>query len=145
MLTTHTFLLVSAFALANCRGPHHPRGQKIVKHHVHYRPTRGAGQNILEDKELVHDTAHIQEHLEEIMEEPDLSKMTNEELDFYYFQVHDTDKNSKLDGLEILQAIMHTDHHDDAEDSNKEGDDDFSYYIGQHSRFIFLWKSAREN
>lgn len=42
-----------------CRGPHHPRGEKIVKHHVHYRPTRGTNQKFTLDQELLHDTEHI--------------------------------------------------------------------------------------
>lgn len=116
--------------LVDGRGPHHPRGEFVVKHHVHHRPTKGADQKLLDDKELVHDTAHIQEHLEEIIEKPDLSKMTDEELDFYYFQVHDADKNSKLDGLEILQAIMHTEHHADESDNSTKGNDNISYFIG---------------
>lgn len=31
----------------------------------------------------------------------------DEELAFYYFQMHDHDKNGKLDGLEILSAMNH--------------------------------------
>lgn len=131
-------ILMSLVTLVACRGPHHPRGEPVAKHHVHYRPTRGADQKLLDDKELVHDTAHIQEHLEEVIEQPDLSKMTDEELDFYYFKVHDTDKNSKLDGLEILQAIMHTVHHDDHEENNSnEGDDNTSYFIGWAIVFFY--------
>lgn len=127
------FFIVGILTVGDCRGPHHPRGQPIVKHHVHYRPTKNVDQKLLQDKELVHDTAHIQEHLEEVIEQPDLSKMSDEELDFYYFQVHDTDKNNKLDGLEILQAIMHTDHHDvenEAEERAEGGEDNISYFIG---------------
>lgn len=119
-------LLLCGFVLADSRGPHHPRGEPIVAHHVHYRPSRGVEQKLLQDEELVRDTEHLQEHLEEV----DVSKMTEEELDFYYFQVHDTDKNSKLDGLEILQAIMHTDHDDGSGEGSREGDDNTSYYIG---------------
>lgn len=33
-----------------------------------------------------------------------LAKMTSEELDFHYFSAHDFDRNSKLDGLEILKV-----------------------------------------
>jgi hypothetical protein len=78
----------------------------------------------------------LQEHLEEVINEPDLSKMTDEELEFYYFQVHDTDKNSKLDGLEILHAIFHTIHDDEKNEENGEDtnvdskEEDFEYYVG---------------
>lgn len=74
-----------------------------------------------------------------MIEEPDLSKMSDEELEFYYFQFHDTDKNSKLDGLEILQAILHTDHQGHSSDEENENSDennaeqkidDTSYYAG---------------
>lgn len=124
-------LVLSVSVCVHCRGPHHPRGEAVVKHHVHYRPTRGADQKLLDDEDLVHDTAHLEEHLEEVIDKPDLSKMTDEELDFYYFQVHDTDKNAKLDGLEILQAIMHTDHHDENEDRNSnEEEENTAYFIG---------------
>lgn len=134
-MLSYTLLLTSSvFICVNCRGPHHPRGE-VVRHHVHYRPTRGTDQKLLQDKELLHDTAHLEEHLEEVIEKPDLSQMTDEELDFYYFQVHDTDKNSKLDGLEILQAIMHTDHHDEDEDGDGQKEDNTAYFIGWCSKY----------
>lgn len=43
-----------------CRGPHHPRGHAVVKHHVHYRPTRGSNQKLTQDEQLLHDKEHIQ-------------------------------------------------------------------------------------
>lgn len=33
--------------------------------------------------------------------------MNEEDIQFYYFHTHDTDKNGKLDGLEILYAMNH--------------------------------------
>lgn len=72
----------------------------------------------------------MKEHLGEVIGEPDLSNLTNEELEFYYFQVHDTDRNSKLDGLEILQAIYHTVHQETTDDNNLENKDNFDYYVG---------------
>lgn len=33
--------------------------------------------------------------------------MTEEELQFYYFKLHDFDQNNMLDGLEIIKAIKH--------------------------------------
>lgn len=63
---------------------------------------------------------------------PDLSNMTNDELDFYYFHLHDTDKNKKLDGLEILQAIMHTSHSSEEGDVNGMSEsEEFIYYVGK--------------
>nr|CAH7742582.1 unnamed protein product [Callosobruchus chinensis] len=114
-------------AVVEAKGPHHPRGGKIVKRHVHYRPTKSSPK-INEDAQLLHDKEHIQEHLEEVIPKPDLSKMTDEELEFYYFQLHDTDKNSKLDGLEILHAIYHTDDEDHEED-HADSMTDIEHYI----------------
>lgn len=79
--------------------------------------------------------------MEEEHVEPDLSNLSDEELEFYYFQVHDTDRNSKLDGLEILQAILHTSNHVNNEDLTESNDiidnnDDFDYYVGKI--FFFL-------
>lgn len=74
----------------------------------------------------------FKEHLDAVIEETDLSKMSEEELEFYYFQVHDSDKNSMLDGLEILQAIHHTSHNFEysKEDISNE-ESDFEYYVGK--------------
>lgn len=55
--------------------------------------------------------------------------------------MHDNDKNSKLDGLELLQAIAHTKHEDEHEENeeptgvadNSSQDtflEDFEYIIG---------------
>lgn len=43
-----------------CRGPHHPRGDSIAKHHVHYKPTKDVEQNIIQDSELLHDREHLE-------------------------------------------------------------------------------------
>ena len=47
---------------------------------------------------------HIKEHLNEGAE-VNLDEMSDEEIHFYYFTLHDFDQNNKLDGLEILYAI----------------------------------------
>lgn len=40
----------------NSRGPHHPRGESIIKHHVHYRPTKGEhNDKLTQDDQLLHD------------------------------------------------------------------------------------------
>ncbi|KAB0800173.1 hypothetical protein PPYR_08053 [Photinus pyralis] len=110
------------------RGPHHPRGEKVVKHHVHYTPSRHSSpKKMTQDEELLHDTTHLEEHSEDLV---DVSTMSEEELDFFYFQVHDSDKNSKLDGLEMLQAIHHTAHNFEyTKGETIDKDEDFQYYI----------------
>lgn len=53
--------LVITSALAISRGPHHPRKATVVKHHVHYRPSKYANpEKITQDEELLHDTSHLQ-------------------------------------------------------------------------------------
>lgn len=76
--------------------------------------------------------------------EPDFSKMTDEEVEFYYFQVHDTDKNSRLDGLEILQAMFHTGQHAYDENGNavttETNSEDFEFYVGKKLQFGLYFK-----
>ena len=65
------------------------------------------GLNLLHDKSKIHDREHIKEHLGGIINEPDLSKMSEEEAQFYYFKSHDSDHNNKLDGSELIKSIIH--------------------------------------
>lgn len=64
MLTIFEIVFVNLLVTISARGPHHPRGEAVVKHHVHYRPTRGVtDEKLTQDIELLHDTAHIQVRL----------------------------------------------------------------------------------
>lgn len=54
------------------------------------------------------------------MEVPiDTSKMSEQELQFHYFKMHDSDNNNKLDGCELIKSLIHwhdtkdDDHHGD--------------------------------
>lgn len=47
---------------------------------------------------------HIKEHLKDGAE-VNVDEVSDEELHFYYFTLHDYDENKKLDGLEILYGI----------------------------------------
>ncbi|XP_065563895.1 multiple coagulation factor deficiency protein 2 homolog isoform X2 [Artemia franciscana] len=86
-------------------------GQSVtMKPHEHYRPNAEAGNipgKITRDTKLVHDEDHLQEDLAAMMPDVDISKLTPEEKDFYYFKLHDYDGNLKLDGLELYSAISH--------------------------------------
>lgn len=62
--------------------------------------------NPLHDKKQVQDQAHMREHLEGITDKKP-EDMTEQEMQFHYFKLHDTDGNNKLDGLELLHAITH--------------------------------------
>ncbi|XP_049875275.1 multiple coagulation factor deficiency protein 2 homolog [Pectinophora gossypiella] len=105
--------------LTNCvvwglrRGPHHPHGQTPVeqKHH-HYKPRHS--ESLTGDTQLLHDRKHIEEDSSVLTAEM-LAKMSPEELEFHYFSAHDFDKNSKLDGLELLKAVYHTIEHEEAD------------------------------
>lgn len=42
-----------------------------------------------------------------VMNEPDLNKMSDDELQFYYFKIHDSDSNNKLDGSELIKSCKY--------------------------------------
>ena len=52
---------------------------------------------------------HLKEHYQDFVDFEHLNydKMRDEEIAFHYFKIHDTDNNNRLDGLEIMQAMMH--------------------------------------
>ncbi|RWS30883.1 multiple coagulation factor deficiency protein 2-like protein [Leptotrombidium deliense] len=57
---------------------------------------------------LIEIFSHLTEDIKEQLHvEIDPSKMTEEESQFYYFNLHDYDQNNKLDGLEVLLALQH--------------------------------------
>lgn len=47
---------------------------------------------------------HIGEHVGVPV---DTSKMTEQELQFHYFKMHDADNNNKLDGCELVKSLIH--------------------------------------
>ncbi|XP_020627722.1 multiple coagulation factor deficiency protein 2 homolog [Orbicella faveolata] len=63
-------------------------------------------KSALHDAKVTHDRDHIKEHLKD---EIDLTEdqMSDEDLMFHYFRLHDYDGNRKLDGLEIMHALSH--------------------------------------
>lgn len=51
---------------------------------------------------------HFFRHIAEHMDVPiDTSKMTEQELQFHYFKMHDADNNNKLDGCELIKSLIH--------------------------------------
>ncbi|KAL4711109.1 hypothetical protein ACJJTC_009480 [Scirpophaga incertulas] len=115
------------------RGPHHPHGQTPVdqKHH-HYKPH--GSDSLTADSQLLHDKVHIEEDSPELTAEA-LSRMTPEELEFHYFSAHDFDKNSMLDGLELLKAVYHTVEH---EGSDHHADDSIEPQASTLENFVAL-------
>ena len=55
---------------------------------------------------------HIKEHLKD-QTDIDVDALSDEELHFYYFLLHDYDDNKKLDGLEMYHAMEHNDNNAD--------------------------------
>ncbi|XP_074652984.1 multiple coagulation factor deficiency protein 2 homolog isoform X3 [Tubulanus polymorphus] len=88
-----SLLFVLLIVVVKCHGPH-GHGD--------------AGQGIQNpmDTAHVHDKEHIKDHLDGVVKK-DPAEMTNEELEFHYFKLHDYDNDNKLDGLEIVKAITH--------------------------------------
>ena len=37
----------------------------------------------------------------------DTSKMSDQEMQFHYFKMHDTDGNNRLDGCELVKSLIH--------------------------------------
>ncbi|XP_031838184.1 lymphotoxin beta receptor inhibitor isoform X2 [Nomia melanderi] len=74
-------------------------GVPVQQGHAHDQP-----QQILNAANIVHEKAHIAEHMEVPI---DTSKMTEQELQFHYFKMHDADNNNKLDGCELIKSLIH--------------------------------------
>ena len=72
----------------------------------------------------VFNSRHIKKQVQE--DYLDLNTMDDSKLLMQYFRKHDTDKNHKLDGLELLKAIanMEEDHSHSDEDEGGHGDHD---------------------
>jgi Ca2+-binding EF-hand superfamily protein len=68
-------------------------------------PHGGAGgQPILDAAQIVQERQHIQEHMDLPI---DTSQMSEQELQFHYFKMHDADNNNKLDGCELVKSLIH--------------------------------------
>lgn len=78
---------------------------------------------MLQDNELFHDREHLKEELPEYMDLEKIQAMSEKELDFHYFRMHDFDDNLKLDGLELLAALGHVIGEDDEEEEAQEGEE----------------------
>ncbi|CAG5083280.1 Similar to MCFD2: Multiple coagulation factor deficiency protein 2 homolog (Pongo abelii) [Cotesia congregata] len=76
-----------------------PPQQHQPHNHGHTDP-----QQILNAANIAHEKEHIAEHLDVPM---DTSKMTEQELQFHYFKMHDADNNNKLDGCELIKSLIH--------------------------------------
>ncbi|XP_072030260.1 multiple coagulation factor deficiency protein 2 homolog [Amphiura filiformis] len=79
----------------------------VLSHYSNPPSSDYSDKSKFHDPGVVRNKEHVQEHLEEERGKKDEEDMTDEELEFHYFKLHDFDNNTKLDGLEILAAISH--------------------------------------
>ncbi|XP_074652968.1 multiple coagulation factor deficiency protein 2 homolog isoform X1 [Tubulanus polymorphus] len=114
-----SLLFVLLIVVVKCHGPH-GHGD--------------AGQGIQNpmDTAHVHDKEHIKDHLDGVVKK-DPAEMTNEELEFHYFKLHDYDNDNKLDGLEIVKAITH---YNADRSSSSENQDTKSYTDNELSELV---------
>ncbi|XP_038122516.1 G-box-binding factor isoform X2 [Culex quinquefasciatus] len=87
------------------QGQPHPQQQ----HH-------GQPQQVLNTHNIQHEKQHIAEHMDVPI---DTSKMSEQELQFHYFKMHDSDNNNKLDGCELIKSLIHW--HDTKDDDHHGG------------------------
>ncbi|CAG9799903.1 unnamed protein product [Chironomus riparius] len=73
-------------------------------HHDDHGGHGGHGQQVLHTGNLMQEKDHIAEHMEVPI---DTSKMSEQELQFHYFKMHDADNNNKLDGCELIKSLIH--------------------------------------
>ena len=62
-------------------------------------------------RDVKHEADHVKEHLDVPLDTEDMS---DQELQFHYFKMHDADGNNKLDGCELVKSLIHF-HEDDEE------------------------------
>ncbi|XP_058806321.1 multiple coagulation factor deficiency protein 2 homolog isoform X2 [Phymastichus coffea] len=93
---------------------HQPINQQIPEVHNHGHHMQS--QHILNTANIAEEKAHIAEHLDIPM---DTNKMSEQELQFHYFKMHDADNNNKLDGCELIKSLIHW-HEGNKEGTNKE-------------------------
>ncbi|XP_055698676.1 multiple coagulation factor deficiency protein 2 homolog isoform X2 [Phlebotomus papatasi] len=76
-----------------------PQQQQHPPHGHHGQPPQ-----VLNPGNIQEERDHIKEHLDVPI---DTSKMTEQELQFHYFKMHDSDNNNKLDGCELIKSLIH--------------------------------------
>ncbi|XP_058826083.1 multiple coagulation factor deficiency protein 2 homolog [Topomyia yanbarensis] len=95
VIVINTLVVAGKLNLADAKGPHHPGGgysarSRKLDEHLH-----------AQDNHIQQDLKHLS------IGEDELAKMSEEEKNFYFFKLHDSDNNDHLDGLEILHAATH--------------------------------------
>ncbi|WAR19052.1 MCFD2-like protein [Mya arenaria] len=57
------------------------------------------------DPKFTQDQAHLKEHMKDEINMKE--RLSPEEMEFHYFRLHDTNNDTHLDGIEIMQAMAH--------------------------------------
>ncbi|KAJ8706520.1 hypothetical protein PYW07_012598 [Mythimna separata] len=76
-----------------------PQQQQQQHGHAHH-----GDPQLLNPANIAQERDHIQEHMDVPI---DTSKMSEQELQFHYFKMHDADNNNKLDGCELIKSLIH--------------------------------------
>ncbi|XP_055383527.1 putative cyclin-dependent serine/threonine-protein kinase DDB_G0272797/DDB_G0274007 isoform X1 [Condylostylus longicornis] len=92
-----------------------PQHQQQQQQQQQYQ--QGQPQKVLNAANIQHEREHIQEHMAVPI---DTSKMSEAELQFHYFKMHDSDNNNKLDGCELIKSLIHW-HEQGSKEPHQEG------------------------
>ncbi|XP_016983827.1 GATA zinc finger domain-containing protein 10 isoform X3 [Drosophila rhopaloa] len=98
---------------------HHQQPQQVHHQQQAGGHHHGQPQQVLNTGNIQQERAHIQEHMQVPI---DTSKMSEAELQFHYFKMHDSDNNNKLDGCELIKSLIHW-HVKDSSEKPAEGHD----------------------
>ncbi|XP_072401426.1 uncharacterized protein [Diabrotica undecimpunctata] len=95
------------------------------QHHDHQH-NHDQPQQILNAANVAQEAEHIAEHMDVPI---DTSKMSEQELQFHYFKMHDADNNNKLDGCELIKSLIHW--HDGDDSAKSLSDEAISKYVDE--------------
>jgi len=75
--------------------------------------------------DIVTDTEHIIDDLGEVFTEQQINRMNVDEQLFLWFESHDWDESTRMDGLELFKALSHDHnyHHEEDEDEEFAGEE----------------------
>ncbi|XP_030756705.1 multiple coagulation factor deficiency protein 2 homolog isoform X4 [Sitophilus oryzae] len=85
------------------QAPQQPVQHQQVPQAAHDHAHHGQ-QHLLNAQNIAQEKDHIAEHLNVPL---DTSKMSEQEIQFHYFKMHDSDNNNKLDGCELIKSLIH--------------------------------------
>ena len=80
-------------------------GERIVKQpQIQHGRDANFDQHRVLHKNITHEKEHMRAHMDVPV---DTSKLSEKELQFHYFKMHDSDNNNKLDGCELVKSLIH--------------------------------------